>query len=221
MKSRRERRKHLAEKKERNKMYTSPKGIAAYPWLTKPDTKFKQAGEFSIRLKVPAEEAAGLITAIEQAREANFAAVKADNPKVYVKKADPPYRPELDDEGNETGNILFTFKQGAVIKTKDGETIKVTIKIFDAKGRPIVGKIVGAGSTVKVAFQFNPFYTAQIGAGIGLRLKAVQVLDLIEPQGGSAESYGFGQEDGYECDGEDVAFDGQAPPAGSPTNGDF
>jgi len=74
---------------------------------------------------------------------------------------------------------------------------------------------------VKVAFQLNPFYTAQIGAGIGLRLKAVQVIDLIEPQGGSASSYGFGEEDGYEFDGEDVAFDGQAPPAGSPANGDF
>lgn len=211
----------MAEKKERNKMFTTPKGIAAYPWLTKPDTKFKQAGEFSIRLKVPADEAAGLVKLIEEAREANFAAVKADNPKKIVKEADPPYRPELDDEGNETGNILFTFKQSAVIKTKDGEIIKVTIKIFDAKGQPIVGKIVGAGSTVKVAFQLNPFYTALIGAGIGLRLKAVQVIDLIEPQGGSASSYGFGEEDGYEFDGEDVAFDGQAPPAGSPTNGDF
>jgi hypothetical protein len=212
----------MAEKKERNKMFTTPKGIAAYPWLTKPDTKFKQAGEFSIRLKVPADEATGLVKLIEEAREANFAAVKADNPKKSIKKADPPCKPELDDEGNETGNLLFNFKQGAIIKTKDGETIKVTIKIFDAKGRPIVGKIVGAGSTVKVAFQLNPFYTAQIGAGISLRLKAVQVIDLIEPQGGSASSYGFGEEDGgYEFDGEDVAFDGQAPPAGSPANGDF
>lgn len=211
----------MAEKKERNKVFTTPKGIASYPWLTKPDTKFKAAGEFSVRLKIPAEEAAGLVAMIEEAREKSAIDAKAENPKKQIKKADPPYKPELDDEGNETGNLLFNFKQGAVIKTKAGEVINVTIRVFDAKGNPLVGKIVGAGSTVKVAFQLNPFYTAQIGAGVSLRLKAVQVIDLIEPQGGSAESYGFEQEDGYECDGEDVAFDGQAPPAGSPTNGDF
>lgn len=210
----------MAEKKERNKMYTSPKGTAAYPWLTKPDTKFKADGEFSVRLKVPADEAASLIALIEEARKASAAAAKEENPKKAIKMADPPYKPEVDDEGNETGNYLFNFKQGALIKTKDGEVIKVVIKIFDAKGKALTGVIVGAGSTIKVAFQLNKFYTAMLGAGVSLRLKAVQVIDLIEPQGGSAESYGFGEEEGYES--EDVAFDGQPAPEGNPpTNGDF
>lgn len=35
------------------------------------------------------------------------------------------------------------------------------------------------------------------GAGISLRLKAVQVINLVAGGGGTGESYGFGEEDGY------------------------
>ena len=42
----------------------SPRGIAVYPWLNRPDTKFSQMGTFKVTLKVAAEDAAPLIRKI-------------------------------------------------------------------------------------------------------------------------------------------------------------
>jgi hypothetical protein len=73
--------------------------------------------------------------------------------------------------------------------------------LFDAKGKPLSKDIkIGGGSKMKVSYEILPYYTAIAGAGISLRLKAVQVIDLVEySSGGSGESYGFGKEDGYEA----------------------
>jgi len=52
-----------------------------------------------------------------------------------------------------------------------------------------------SGTTGRVSFEACPFYQPAIGAGITLRLKAVQILDLVE-SGGSANSFGFQEETG-------------------------
>jgi hypothetical protein len=53
------------------------------------------------------------------------------------------------------------------------------------------------------------------GFGYTLRLKAVQILELIEYQNGSANAYGFdSEEEGYVTDGEslDTAFETEQAP---------
>ena len=37
--------------------FTTPKGIAQYPWLSTPDTKFSEEGEYKVNLIVPKQEA--------------------------------------------------------------------------------------------------------------------------------------------------------------------
>ena len=60
-----------------------------------------------------------------------------------------------------------------------------------ADGTPIYG-----GSVVKVAGEFNPFYTQQVGVGVQLRMNAVQVIELVQGGGSSGDSFGFGGEEG-------------------------
>jgi hypothetical protein len=62
---------------------------------------------------------------------------------------------------------------------------------------------------VKVKFEMYQFYTALVGAGVSLRLLAVQVLDLVEysPNGAA----GFEEADGYEA--EDTTSDIETPAA--------
>ena len=75
----------------------------------------------------------------------------------------------------------------------------------DAKGKPLTGETkVGGGSVIKVSYEVVPYYTAIAGAGVSLRLKAVQIIELkAYSGGGNAESYGFGEEEGFEADDED------------------
>ena len=37
--------------------FTTPKGIAQYPWLSKPDTKFSEEGEYKVNVILGKEEA--------------------------------------------------------------------------------------------------------------------------------------------------------------------
>jgi hypothetical protein len=182
---------------------TTPIGVAVYPHLNRPDTKFNADGDYSVKLRLTAEDAESLVEKIDQAVEDNFAKVKKDNPKKKVKKSDfLPY-----DTDEETGEITLSFKLNAVGKnSKTGETWKNTVKLFDAKGKPTKAK-VGGGSRVRVAAEINPYYTPTIGAGVSLRLKAVQIEELM--QGGDATSYGFDEiEDGFDAaDVEDDDFE--------------
>ena len=41
--------------------FTTPKGIAQYPWLSKPDTKFNEEGVYKVDLIIPKSDAIPLI----------------------------------------------------------------------------------------------------------------------------------------------------------------
>ena len=71
--------------------------------------------------------------------------------------------------------------------------------VFDSKGTPISKDIlVWGGTTMKVAYEIIPYSNNMLGSGVSLRLKAVQVHDLVSGGGASADSYGFKEEaDGY------------------------
>ena len=64
-------------------------------------------------------------------------------------------------------------------KTKERFTQRPAL--FDSKKRPITnGTVIWGGSQMKVAYQLAPYYVPAIGAGVSARLKAVQILKLVE-----------------------------------------
>jgi len=125
----------------------------------------------------------------------SFAEAKKENPSKKVKQADAPY------SWNDDGVLSVNFKMKASGTTKDGKAWNRKPALFDAKGKPLeVGLTVGGGSKLILSYTPAPFYTGLIGAGLSMRLEAVQVLELKE--GGSSqssESFGFEVRDGYEA----------------------
>ena len=125
------------------------------------------------------------------------------------KVAEPPFFDELDDEGQETGRVVFKFKMKAKVNTKDGRTIEMSPKLFDASGTLMsdVDSIWG-GSTLRVSADLVPFYVGfAVGAGVSARLKAVQIIDLKTGGGANASSFGFEATEGYSAPQVETAQD--------------
>lgn len=221
----------------------TPTGTASWPRLSEPDTKFKAEGEYSIKLKLSGSAAAELNAVIEEAHTASFeqnkkaiaeAKAKEKNPKKRAEikeRADLPCK-EVYENDEPTGEFEFNFKMKASgVSKKTGKPWTRKPAVFNAKGRPLpadeIAK-VGGGSDVKVAYEITPFYTAALGAGVSLRLEAVQVIAIKSFTDRSAGAFGFGAEDGYDGTEDaaaagfgDTTVDDDAAPSGEPTNGDF
>ena len=204
----------MAEKKKAI-IHRSPAGIAQYPRLTRPDTKFKADGEYKVTLVLPGAEAQPLIDLINKEMGESLIQARRDNPtkaKSIKAASDKPYKAVTDDEGNETGDVKFNFKMAAKVTSKiSGQSWEQKPDLFDAKGKVLINPKIGGGSRVKVAFELYQFYTALVGAGVSLRLRAVQVLDLVEYNSRSASGYGFGEEEGYEAGGQQEETSRVAP----------
>lgn len=193
-------------KKPKMEKFTTPKGVAVYPRLTEPDTKFNAAGVFSVKLRLSAEDAQPLIDKIDALIQEKYAADQAELMKgdgkakakaKSMKYADKPYKAAVDDNGDETGEYEFNFKMNhQVTDKKTGKVSLLYPKIFDAAGKELKpAPAIWGGSIIKVAGQFNPFNTT-VGVGVSMRLGAVQVIELVSGGGGNATSYGFGEEEG-------------------------
>ena len=184
----------------------TPSGLAIYPHLTQPDTKFNAMGEYKVSLSLTEEEAAPIVAKVNQAMEQ---AKEQIPPGKRPKVSEPPYYDELDDQGQETGRVIFKFKMKAKVNTKDGRTIEMSPKLFDAQGTLMndVDSIWG-GSTLRISADLIPYYVAAVGAGVSMRLKAVQIIELKTGSGGAdATNYGFSATEGFTAVQEETAKD--------------
>jgi hypothetical protein len=183
---------------------TTPAGIAIYPSLHAPDTRFKDAGVYSTKLRIAAgPEADALEATLEEHAAAAVVTAKKENPgKKNIKAADMPFSRDED-----TNDLIVNIKMTASgVSKKTGKPWSMRPKLYDAKGKPLPhGVKVGGGSVLRVAFQPAPFWTALVGAGITLRMEAVQVIELKSWGEKSADAFGFGAEEGF--DSEADSFD--------------
>ncbi len=202
------------------KIYTTAPGVAIWPKLIEPETKFNPDGTYVTRLRHDeATEQKFMEWLTEQYDEAYPYTCKLEK-KAKLKQGPKPWTAEQvkDEEGvyHETGRQLFTFKMNATGKTKDGKVYTQRPVIFDANGnkiKDVAALKIGGGSIFRVAFTIRPFFTALVGAGISLKLKSVQIVKLVTYGERSAEEYGFGKvEGGFAQDtSEDAPEAPQAP----------
>lgn len=180
--------------------FVTPKGVAVWPSLNNPDTKFVAEGEYHTKLRVPAEEAASFIQQLEGIREAYLADAIRRDPKVKQYKMADLYEEEVDDQGDLTGNYLFKFKQKAVIQTRSGSTINMKVALFDSQKKP-TNVTIGGGSTLRIAGAAIGYAMPSTKmVGLSLRPNAVQIIQLSS--GGSASADAFAVEDGFVDDDE-------------------
>jgi hypothetical protein len=160
------------------KRIVSPRAKAVYPHLFKPDTGFGQ-NKFKIQFLIPKAEATDYVKVLKETARAEFGA-KAKDAKL----------PFIVDE--ETGELKFTAKS-------DYKPL-----VVDSKGRKIGKVFVGNGSIVKV--DAAPFAYSTQGNGVSLRLSGVQIIRLVEGDGGSMFTEEE-DEEAFEYDGEPPADD--------------
>jgi hypothetical protein len=176
-----------------NKTLTTPVGIARYPHLNRPDTKYadknKPDGEYKAVLEMSAEDAEPFIKQVESMFSEFVAAKKAEVRKDKLTIAPPPW------EEND-GMVQFKLKVYATWTDKEGEKKSRAPKLF-AKDSSTATDNIGGGSKIQVAVE--PYFwpapgkpLGTKGCGIMLQPKAVMVHELVTwGSGASAESYGF------------------------------
>ena len=171
-------------------------GEAIYPHLNKPDVRFSEAGEYKVTLKVAKSDATAMLKLYNSAIEDALKLAEQNHKGKGIKNAPKPFT-------EEDNYVFFKFKMKATgVNQKTKEKFSQRPQLFDAKKNPIpLSTIIWGGSKMRVAFNLVPYYTPMLGAGITARLKAVQVISLVEGK----DSNLFSKEDGYETTSEPKA----------------
>ena len=178
---------------QKAKTFTSPFGKAIYPHLTKCDVRFKPEGEYKVDLELGEAPANNLVKILKEYQVKAVSEAKDKTGKKEIKTAPLPYKQEDD-------KYVFKFKMKASgTNGKTGETFKQRPALFDSELKPINPEdtSIWGGSILRVSFQPFPWFTPALGAGVSLRLKSVQVKELVEGGGQTAEASGFDKVDGY------------------------
>jgi len=216
----------MADEKKKYESITTPTGIAKFPWLTKPQLKYNTVDEYEYKCNLivdgKAEGLNDLLKHLEEIAQEQFAQLKKDIKEAATKEKNPdkkkkiladidkaekylPFELEFNDEEKETGNVIFKTKQATEFKNKKGNMVQIELTFFDAAGKKLSeAPSIFGGSKLRLNCQLNPFSSVGLKtAGVSLRLKAVQILELTK--GRTAKDYGFSEEEGYT--GEEETFD--------------
>lgn len=178
-----------------NIRFTTPKGYAQYPYLLEPDTKFNPDGDYKVNLALDdTDMTLGLLSKLNRVLDDFY-----ESDEEVAKALAKGRKVQLADiyERDEEGRYVLKFKQKAKITKKDGTKFDVKLPQFDSKGKPISVNI-GRDSVIKINFSVRPYFMPSTRTcGLSLRPVAVQVIELREfSNTGSADSYGFGEEEG-------------------------
>ncbi len=187
---------------------TTPLCKFQYPKLIEPETKFNPEGVYKLTGLIEPADADNIAAELDTLLNRHKESLKAQAPTQKFKLADLPYGFE---EIDGTPYFVVKAKMKAKGIDRDGRAWSSAPALFDAKGQPVKDrdslKNMWSGTLGKVSIDACPFYQAAIGAGITLRLRAVQIISLVEG-GGDASSFGFGEEDGWTSGQEQaVPFD--------------
>lgn len=197
---------------------STPLGTAVYPRLKTPDTKFDELGQYKADCSVPKAEAEELI---EQLIDIH----KRHTGKVPKRSENTMFMDEIDDQGNETGNVVFKIRVKNRLNKK-GELWDRRPKLFDAALKPID---VNPWGGTKYIVSFDVYeWNAGDKKGVSLQPVGVQIIDLKTGTGGpDASAMGFAAQEGYsapaaegseglsdQSEGADYGDDGSTPDDG-------
>lgn len=197
-------------KNDKHRLVT-PRGIANWPKLNEPDTKWDPDGKYTCKLVLDANdpEVQKFVAQLERIRDTFFdeqvEALKADKKMALareLKKADV-IKIDFDQEtGDETGKLIFGASMKAKGVRKDGTPWSQKPTIFNAKGVELKAPpMISGGSTLKLSVEVSPFVNSTTKAvTLSVRLKAAQLIKLNSGGARSFSDHGFDTED----DGDDV-----------------
>lgn len=202
------------------------RGIARFAWLNKPDTKFDSAGVYKTDLILSPEVAEPLIARFEKMREAAMADFQQEKKGKRAKEADLPIRPELDEDGNETGNYVAKVKMKASgVAKRTGKAWSRKLPLFDSVGSQTNAR-VGGGSDIICCVMPKAWSNAKGECSVTMYLEAVQVMRAAGGSAQDAGAFGFKAQEGgfvaptddedtppFDASDEDAGSDGDAAPS--------
>lgn len=176
-----------------SKQVVTPKGIAQYPWLNRPDTRFNNA-VYKVNLTFEGEEGEKFYQQLETIAKEALEHQKGIDPAFKkLRSLKLPIEQAEDEEGNPIdGKYVMKIKSNAFIEV-NGDKIEMKPRLVDAKKQPFEGNVYG-GSEIKCALQLVPY--SGFGGGLTARLQAVQV--LVAAQGGNNAADMFDVEEDYD-----------------------
>lgn len=181
----------MAEKK------LTPVGIAHYPRLNEPDTKFNANGVYHTKLRMDSTDSsvAAFIEWMDAEYDAAYEAAIAEvlesgkyktetAARKRVKRAEKPYTYVVDDEtGDDTDEILVNFKLPASGTRKNGKRWTMTPKIYLTAALleeyPDELPQIWGGSKLSVSVTPHYWYTEKFGAGVKMRVEKFFVHELV------------------------------------------
>ena len=159
-------------------VFTTPVGELVFPRLTKADTRYDPDGVFQTKLLLPLPNAQDLIAKVEKALKDFVATLEIAKQNTY--SVNDVFEEERDEAGDLTGNVLFKCKLKAKVTPRDGDPFtQEPVVVMAADGTAVESPVYG-GTMAKLKGQIVPYTNAaQKVAGVTLRLRAVQVHELV------------------------------------------
>jgi len=159
-------------------LLSSPKGVARYPHLIDPDTKFDPP-TYKVKLVPSVEDSEAFLARLVEFYDAAYDAECKQSGQPINKSPHLPWSVDIDQDTNEpTGKSVFFFKLKASGQSrKTGKSWDNHIAWLNAARQPISvpENGIGGGSILRIAFE--PYTWTHNGFGMTLRIKLVQVLE--------------------------------------------
>lgn len=206
----------MADKTKRLKItigkFVTPVGVASWPKLTEPSTKFKPEGVYEGNLIFDAETGDLIREKLNKFLDDAVQKFKEEHPEKAkrIKPADLPLKDQYDEDGEETGNVILKTSRYASGTTKAGKAWKAKIKFADSKGRPInpKGLSLWSGSELRIYCTVSGYFVAKDNTvGIKLEIDAVQIRKLVSGGRDEVEVEALDDDDGYVHDGDEDGDD--------------
>jgi hypothetical protein len=186
----------MADKRKPLEIFQTPVGELLYPWLNEADTRYTPTGVFQTKLRLSFEQAQDLIAQMERIRDAKFAELDPQKSATYSKKdvydvvfTEPPEGATEEEKAafvpEPTDFVEFKCKLNKVVQPKEGDAFEQSVILIDKDEQPLTVN-VWSGSKARIRGQVVPWANAaQKQVGVTLRMKAVQVIDLVTGEGSS------------------------------------
>lgn len=155
----------------------TPEGTADYPYLITPDTKYKAEGEYKVKLKIPKSKESDELFTLLSFYATNAFDNAAQNARDKGKRV--PKRAELPIYDDGTQYVLTAKLKASGVNKTTNQPFHQAPRLFDAQNKPWDKNVqITNGSKLRLCVEIVPYDSPTTGAGITLRLKDVQIVEL-------------------------------------------
>ena len=194
----------LANNKQHiTKKYVTGKGeLVGFISIVKPSTKFDKDGVYKADILLPKEEGEKLAALIKEVRTEQFKTYGKGTKVADLTKC-VPYAIVDEETGEETPDAegRYILKSNSKAFIENGKP-KNKIMIYNAKKQPVKNVNVGEGTIARLGVVLSGYSVAG-KTGVSVKLGMVQIINLVEYQGGGWSADGLDEEEGFDGLGEE------------------